>query len=278
VKARRPLPMGVLVAMAIAGLWSSSGTSWAANPIVDECVNANEEAQDLRSAGALLRARERLAVCIAPRCPGPVRDDCAARLHALEEATPTLVFAGTEGAGSDAHRIPVSLDGRPLPAKVPTAPIPVDPGAHQIVFESDGHTSETLTIVVREGEKDRLVTVPAASPERLDFQRPVGLVIGGVGLASLVLGSIFAALAKSTDAHALSDECGGNPNACSPAGVRDGERAHAQAQASTLALIGGGVLLSAGAVVYFTAPRGHRVSLGASGGAGRAGLSLSGAF
>jgi hypothetical protein len=60
--------------------------------------------------------------------------------------------------------------------------------------------------------------------------------------------------------------------------VQEGDRAHAQAQASTIAFIGGGVLLGAGAVVYFTAPRGRRVSLGATGAADRVGLSLKGAF
>jgi hypothetical protein len=106
----------------------------------------------------------------------------------------------------------------------------------------------------------------------------VGLAIGGVGLAGVALGTIFAALAKSTDARALSDDCGGNPNACSHAGVQEGERAHGQARASTIAFIGGGVLLGAGAVVYFTAARGRRVSVGATGAADRAGLSLNGAF
>jgi hypothetical protein len=106
----------------------------------------------------------------------------------------------------------------------------------------------------------------------------VGLVVGGVGLAGLALGGIFAALAKSTDAHALSDECGGDPNTCSAAGARDGDRAHAQARAATVALVGGGALLGAGTVIYFTAPGGHRALFGATGGAGRASLSLGGDF
>ena len=171
-------------------------------------MNANEDAQDLRSAGALLEARRRLAACIAPRCPGPVRDDCEERLRALEEAMPTIVLARGEASGSEPHHVLVSLDGRPVPASALTAPIPVDPGAHQIVFESGGRASDPLTIVVREGEKDRRVEVPTPSPERMDLQRPLGIAIGGVGLAGLVLGSLFAALAKSTDAHALSDESG----------------------------------------------------------------------
>jgi hypothetical protein len=277
VKAMRPLAMG-LQSAAAAILWS--GTSLSAGPTVDACVDANEDAQDLSSAGRLLEARARLAACIAPGCPRPVRDDCADRLRAVERAIPTIVFAGPEGEGADPDRISITLDGLPLPASGLAGPIPVDPGAHQVVFESDGHASSRMTLLVRVGDKDRVVLAePAPSrTERRPMQRPVGLVIGGVGLAGVALGGIFAALAKSTDSQALNDECGGNSSTCSAAGVRDGERAHAQARAATIALIGGGVLLGAGAAIYFTAPGGHRVSLGSAGGAGRTGLVLNGDF
>jgi len=109
-------------------------------------------------------------------------------------------------------------------------------------------------------------------------QRPVGLVIGGVGLVGMAMGGIFAVLAKTTDARALADECGGNASTCSIAGIEDGNRAHAEARTSTIALIGGGLLLGTGALIYFTAPGGHLVSLGGSAGADHAGLSLNGEF
>jgi hypothetical protein len=232
VRVRRGLAAG-----AVACLWSSA--TLAAGPTKDQCVDANEDAQDLRRAGALLEARTRLEVCVAPQCPGPVRDDCVAWLHAVDEAIRTTV-----------------VDAK------------VDPGVHPVAHESDDPGT-------------RSVTVPPASPapggERR-LQRPLGLGVGALGLAGIALGGILAALAKSTDAHALSDECGGDPGACSPTGVRDGERAHAQARASTIALVGGGVFLGAGALIYFTAPGGHHVALGVTGGAGRASLTLGGAL
>lgn len=264
-------------AVAIAAL--GARTARADKPATDACVDANEEAQDLRLAGELLAARARLAVCIAPRCPAPVRDDCVERLRAVDEATPTIAFA--TAAGVDRERVMISLDGHPIAAGAAAGPIAVDPGAHAVVFEWEGGALQTATVVVREGEKDHRVDLPPPAPSRPEggsVQRPVGLVVGGVGLAGLALGGVFAALAKSTDAHALSDECGGNPTTCSAAGARDGARAHAQARAATIALVGGGVLLGAGAVIYFTAPGGHRASLGATGGAGRASLSLGGVF
>jgi len=216
---------------------------------------------------------------MAPRCPGPVRADCVERLREVDEATPTIVFAAAESSGG--YGLPTTLDGHPISSGEVAAPIPVDPGTHEVVFEANGYAPATVTVVVREGEKNHRVELPELTPRRADgrgMQRPAGLVIGGVGLAGLALGGIFAALAKSTDSHALNDECGGNPGACSAAGAQDGERAHAQATASTVALVGGGVLLGAGALIYFTAPGAHRASVGTMGGAGRAGLSLRGEF
>jgi hypothetical protein len=276
VRARGGLPLG-LCAVTIAAL--GSRTALADGPSVDACVDANEEAQDLRLAGALLEARARLAVCIAPRCPAPVREDCVERLRAVDEATPTIAFGAA--ARMDPQRVTITLDGRPLAVSVAAGSIAVDPGVHEVAYEWAGHAPQTGTVVVREGEKDHRVELspPGPSPtEEGRVQRPVGLVVGGVGLAGLALGGIFAALAKSTDTQALSDKCGGNPSACSAAGAREGDRAHAEARAATVALVGGGVLLGAGAVIYFTAPGGHRASFGATGGAGRANLSFGGDF
>lgn len=272
--ARRAL---VLSAVAVASLWGAA--SRAADPAVDECMGANEDAQALRVAGALLQARAHLEICVAATCPGPVRADCLDQLRAVEEATPTIVLGGVDGRPP---RRPVTLDGHPVSGSAAAAAISVDPGVHRLVFASDDRVPATLTIVVREGEKDRRVelVVPAASfhAAKDSPQRPVGLVIGGVGLAGLAMGGIFAVLAKTTDAHALADECGGNASTCSIAGIEDGNRAHAEARTSTIALIGGGLLLGTGALIYFTAPGGHLVSLGGSAGADHAGLTLNGEF
>ncbi len=247
----------------------------------EQCIDANEEAQDLRRDGRLLEASARLAVCIAPSCPRPVRDDCVERLRAVDIATPTFILDATDDAGGDLPRLLVTLDDKPISASAEVGAIPVDPGVHRFVFESDGHAAKRMTVVVHEGEKERLVhAVLAASAPAGDgnLQRPLGLLIGGVGLTGLAVGGLFAALAKSTYGHALSGECGGDPNACSAAGESDGRSAQAQARVSTIALVGGGVLIATGAVIYLTAPGDGRVSLGPAVGAGSAGLRLGGAF
>jgi hypothetical protein len=87
----------------------------------------------------------------------------------------------------------------------------------------------------------------------------------------LAVGGVFAFVSKGTYDHALSNECGNNPSACSAQGQQDGSTAHTQATVATVGLAAGGALLAAGAVLYFTAPR---VSVAPSVGAGRAGVAV----
>jgi hypothetical protein len=273
VAARLRLLAGVAVP---AALWPAA--TLAASPLDMQCIDANEEAQDLRRDGRLLEAAARLAFCVAPSCPRLVREDCVERLRAVDDATPTLVLDATDDAGGDLPGLLVTLDDRPIPA---VGSIPVDPGAHRFVFESDGHATKRMTLVAREGEKERHVRamLAASAPSRKgNLQRPVALLIGGVGLAGLAVGGLFAALAKSTYSHALGGECGGDPNACSAAGESDGRSAQAQARVSTIALVSGGVLVATGAVLYLTAPGDVRVSLRPTVGAAGAGLSLRSPF
>jgi hypothetical protein len=88
-----------------------------------------------------------------------------------------------------------------------------------------------------------------------------GLVVGGVGVAGLVVGGVFGILAKSTYDKATSlTECPMVPNGCAVDGFNDGKTAHSQATVSTVAFIAGGALLATGGVLVFTAPRGVTVS------------------
>ncbi len=240
---------------ATAFMWPAM--TFAAGPMRDQCVDANEEAQDLRREGSLLEARSRLEVCIAPSCPRAVRDDCVERLRTMDDVIPTIVLDATDDVGRDLSVAAVTVDGHSIPSSALSGAIPIDPGVHRLLFESQGREPKYLTVVVREGQKNlriRAVLDTRLSATRESVQRPLGLAIGGVGLAGLALGGMFAVLAKSTYAHALGGECGGDTNGCSAAGESDGRSAQAQARVSTIALVGGGAFLAAGAAIYFTAP------------------------
>ena len=125
----------------------------AAEPNKLECIAANGSAQDLRRAGKLREAREKLAVCVSESCPGPVREDCAQRLAEVDQAMPSIVFEAKDGAGNDVASVTVTMDGQRVDK--PGMPVQADPGEHRFVFEAEGMPRTEKTIVVREGERER---------------------------------------------------------------------------------------------------------------------------
>jgi hypothetical protein len=270
----------------------------AADPTKDQCIDANEGAQGLRKAGKLREAEQRLLVCVAASCPGVVRDDCAQRLTEVRAATPTVVFIVKDDADQDLSDVHVTMDGQVLTEKLDGTAIAINPGQHRLVFESTGRSPQEKALVVREGEKDRherivlVATAPGPTepvPEAATVapvestkhdgatQRVAGLVVGGVGVAGIVLGGVFGIVSKSTYDSALNHDCQGVPNECSPTGYDQGKSAHSQAAVSTVAFIAGGVLLGGGALLYFTAPKAG-VTVSPSVGLASAGLDLRGSW
>jgi hypothetical protein len=115
-------------------------------------------------------------------------------------------------------------------------------------------------------------------------QRQVGIALGGVGLAGVVVSSIFGIAAKNLYSHALNNECGFaagfpmNATECSPNGVTDGNAAHNYATGSTVGFIVSGALIAAGATVYFMAPKGVSVAVTPTVGANGAGVGIGGGW
>lgn len=256
----------------------------AAPPTKEACVAANEAAQDLRQAGKLREAREKLLVCVSDACPGPVREDCAQRLNDVNAAMPTIVFEVKDPNGNDVGAARVTMDGQPLVDKVTGGALPIDPGQHRFTFDdAGGLTHAEETVVVREGDHDRHVRVvlaaggvtPVTAAGEGSTQRTIGLALGGAGVVGLVVGSVFGLVSKSTYDNAF-HECHDNPNACSPQGAQDGQTAHTQATISTVGFIAGGALLAGGAVLYFTAPKAGAVEIAPSVGSKDAGLTVRG--
>ena len=276
---------------------TSSAAALAAEPTKDECIDANETAQSLRKADHLREAEQRLLVCVAASCPGPVRDDCAQRLTEVRSVTPTIVFIVKDDADQDLGAVRVTMDGAPLVDKLDGTAIALNPGQHHFVFEAEGRTKEERDMLVREGEKDRhervvLVALavaapapetPPVSPELAPAadghtQRIAGIAVGAAGAVGIVIGSVFGLVANSTYTHAFKTECGSNATACdrSQSGPADGQSASSQATVSTVAFVAGGALLGGGALLYFTAPKGPSVTVAPAVGVGTAGLSVRG--
>jgi hypothetical protein len=125
-------------------------------PTKQQCVAANESAQDLQNAGKLRDAEVQLATCTNKACPGVVRDDCAERLRQVQAAIPTVVFILHDSDGLDVGPSSVvEMDGAPLPAVLDGTPIPVDPGDHVFTFTVAGRPPAMRRIALRAGERLR---------------------------------------------------------------------------------------------------------------------------
>jgi hypothetical protein len=274
-----------------------------------QCISANETAQDLRGAGKLLEARAQLALCVAESCPGPVRQDCAVRLVEIDKAQPTLVIVAQDASGTDVGGVRATIDGKPQAAEINGTAIQLDPGEHRLVLEAAGHPPVEKTLVLHEGEKNRREVVtfaggPAPAPATTvestptpdqahenpttasapsgKTQRMIALGVGGAGAVGLIVGGVFAFVAKSTYDHAINSECGSavgyaSSTSCSAQGSSDVQSAYGQATAATVSVIVGAALVGAGAALYFTAPKAG-ISAGASVGSGTATVSLRGAW
>lgn len=278
IRATAPLALVVL---------ASASDALAAPPTKEACVAANEAAQDLRQAGKLREAREKLLLCVSEACPGPVREDCVQRLNDVNAAMPTVVFEVKDPNGNDVGGARVTMDGKPLVERVTGGAVPIDPGQHRIAFEdAEGSAHAEQTVVVREGDHDRHVSVvlgalaviaaPSTTGEPGTAQRTIGLVVGGAGVVGLVVGGVFGLVSKSTYDNAFTNECKGTRNGCTSQGAQDGQTAHDQAMLSTIGFVAGGLLLAGGAVLYFTAPKGDAVGIAPAVGSNAAGLTVSG--
>jgi hypothetical protein len=165
------------------------------------------------------------------------------------------------------------------------APVAVDPGKHTIEATAPGKKPWTTTTDVEGAGQTSTVHVealadapadvppPGAGPATplpatplADEQKPasplktVGLVVGGVGVAGLAVGTMFGVMALSKNSSANSGHCGGalgGANQCDSTGVSLRSTAVSDGNISTIALIAGGVLAAGGATLFFLAPSAH---------------------
>jgi hypothetical protein len=249
--------IGLCAALAVA--LGSGANAAAAAPTKLECSDANDASISLKAAGKLIEARSALAVCTATSCPAPIRDDCTRRGAELNAKIPTILFHVVDGDERDLPGVTVSLDGAP-PTPLSTTDTELDPGSHVFAFYAPGQPVVTKTFVVNEGERSRAERVVLGAGATSDEprgggrsrQRIAGLVIGGVGVASLVVGAALGGVAIATWHRAESD-CG---TGCSPTSRANAERSSAihDATGSSVAFAVGGAMAATGVIIVLTAP------------------------
>jgi hypothetical protein len=200
------------------------------------CVEAFDRAQQLRDQRKLGGAHEQLLSCSRDVCPKVVAKECLAALAEVEKDQPTVTFRARDATGKELADVKVLLDGETLVASLDGRAVAVDPGAHKVRYVHEGAADVEDDVVVRVGEKNRVLdvvfrppadatppVVPTSAPptttrEPSKFHVPViawvSLGVGAVGFGAM---AVLAATAAG-DAQSLRKTCAPS---CSAGAVDD---------------------------------------------------------
>jgi hypothetical protein len=222
----------------------------------------------------------------------------AARVEALLCRLEITLPSGAEFAD-----VEVYLDGSLLSPLLYGVAVPVDPGPHELSTSALGRQRFALELSLPNGPGTTRVRIPESSLARKPITAPpakapvpatedaseppsgqalriVGLALGGIGVASLAVGTGFAIKAGHERAE-LDAAC---PNGVCNAAEKDKFEAYDHhSTVASAALVTGVVSLAGGVIVYLVAPSAHPakskpVALEPLVGPGLAGLSAHGAF
>lgn len=179
------------------------------------CSEAYESGQRLRKKGALLAASRELALCTRDGCPAALASDCLRWLGEIEAALPSIVIAVVDPEGRDIVDARVSIDEGEADPTLGRA-FDVDPGRHRIRVTAPGRGSAEEDVVVREGEKRRVVRITlgsSAPPPRVEppprRSQAAPFVLFGVGAAAFVGAGALGAygLSQRSDLDACKPAC-----------------------------------------------------------------------
>jgi hypothetical protein len=149
----------LVVAFAVRSALSSVATAGE----LAACKASYEKAQEEKTAGHLNAALAHLRSCIDTSCPKFFRDDCERWTEQIESVLPTVVFV-VRRDGRDVTDVEVSSDGKLLVSSLDGKVVPVDPGPHEFSFTLSGFPSITRQLLIREGERNRIIDVEFKSP------------------------------------------------------------------------------------------------------------------
>jgi hypothetical protein len=200
-----------------------------------QCASAYEKSQELRAAGSLKAAHDMLVQCAQDFCPSFVQSDCAQWLTEVNHDLPTIVVVAKDKAGEDTTAVTVTMDGAPFMTQLDGKAVSVDPGPHTFRFEIEGADPIEQQIVIRQGQKDRVVAVSfaPAAPEAVGpspyASAPKGegssaeaqkkgpgplrtwaYVAGGVGAAGLIGFAVVGGIGKAQENDLRDQHCAPN--------------------------------------------------------------------
>ena len=127
------------------------------------CLLASEQGQTQRDDGHYRAARESFLGCARDVCPKVVAQACTRWLRELDQDAPTVVLGAKDEQGNDLTDVGVLFDGQPFATVLDGKPMESDAGEHVLRFERSGSVPAEQKLVLRAGEKARVVTVTLRS-------------------------------------------------------------------------------------------------------------------
>ena len=248
-------PAALSLALAAALSLSLHARSSAAAPKRQQCIAAAESGQQLRSNSKLFDARKAFALCTASTCPAVIRRDCGRWIEELDALIPSIQVKLVDGTGAEVAEGRVLMNGEPFQRAGDGHATPVDPGMHRFTWVRDEGSSVEEQVVVREGERNKVVelhapvvTVGHSPPSTTTGARargPLPFIVGGAGLALAAAGGIFWGIGLH-DCSTLGATCA-SAHTCAQSDV---EASHTKLVIGDV-LLGVGVIAIVGAVYLF---------------------------
>lgn len=140
----------------------------------ESCTQAHAAGQREEHAGQLKQALANFQLCAADaECPLPIRNECTSLFTKVEARVPTVVFSVVDDRGNDVTDVRVSSADGEVANGLDGRPIAVNPGKHEFRFAFPNGEVLTKSVVVRPGEKDRVVSLTLP---RSEFASPAPAV------------------------------------------------------------------------------------------------------
>jgi hypothetical protein len=144
-------------------------------------MTAYENAQLYRRSGKLIEARDAALACSRPACPEVGRKDCEGWAAEIGREIPSVVVVAQDQYYVDERGAArVLVDGAQRPEGTSGRAFELDPGEHVFRVERPGYEPVERTIVVVQGERDRILrfslrplTPPAPVPAPARQPTPV---------------------------------------------------------------------------------------------------------
>jgi hypothetical protein len=124
------------------------------------CAASHASGQREVKAGRLRLASELFTTCGSDEsCPEQIRTECTEFLESVRQTVPTVILSVVDDAGNDVSNVRVFSTDELLTEQLDGRALELDPGKHRLRFVLPWGDVLSSDVLIREGEKNRLVEV-----------------------------------------------------------------------------------------------------------------------